>query len=86
MTDNRAIKQILRGLIEGQEQARVRTYGSLEAIPDFIRKKICGTTTRNASPELQSVAPFPGEFFHAGFRIIRRDVDELVNFYVYRQI
>lgn len=84
MANNMTVEQILNSLVAGQEMARARIYGSVAEIPADVRKRIVGTTTKADHPMLTSVAPFAGEFFCDGFRVIRRDVDELINFYVYR--
>ena len=71
-------------LIIGQEKARARIWGSIEA----ARARpgtIIGTSNYKQNPELVSLAPYAGETFTVGkFCIKRTQVDQLDNFAVWR--
>jgi hypothetical protein len=67
----------MRALIHGQELAKARIWGSIEAIPERNRRTIGGILKMSEHPEMYSVAPVLGEHKFAGFKITRRKVDQL---------
>ena len=74
--------ETMENLVNGQEKALARIYGTIE----HARKKgpIVGCSNMAQNPELAQVAPHHGDFEVNGFRIQRRQVDQVDNFYVWR--
>ena len=72
----------MEALVNGQERTLARIYGTIE----IAREKggIVGCSNMAQNPELAQVAPHHGDFEVDGFRIQRRQVDQVDNFYVWR--
>jgi len=71
--------QTMKNLIEGQLKAKARIWGSIDNIPTANKRLVGGILRISEYPELASVAPTTGMHNFAGYKIVRRKVDQLDN-------
>ena len=72
-------------IINGQEKLQDKMCAELWGDQAESHKmQIVGTSNMNQNPELAWVAPHHGEHEFEGYKIARRQVDQLDNFYFWR--